>query len=259
MGVTLKVGSSTGRRKQRPHKPKQTKYRAHATRGSSRVPKSFVPQIKHQNHNQTSVSFNSGATTGGDVLFTIPKIETGTEENARVGNKISGLTLRIYGTVLAKLIAADQGQIRIGVRLILCSPRKFPNMQDAKNNAAAWLPYVIDDGDVGTPLDGTTKSFFGPLNKDIIRVCRDKRMVLSQSYVGSTADNRQQTASTVRTFKWLVKVNKMLRYQQNASFYPDNAGLVLLVSYCKLDGSAPDTVTTNLDMAFRSDLWYRDA
>ena len=262
MGTSTTVKVQSGRGK--PRTRRMRKFRSASAAPSrrprpARVLKQFVPQIKHQHHNQESVDFNSGATSGGDCLFTFPTIGTGTEENARIGNKISALTLRIQGTVLAKLVANNTGMVRIGVRLILCSPRKFPNMFDAKANASSWLPYIIDDGDTGTPLDGSTKSYYGPLNKDVVKVCRDKRMILSQSYVNNTTDDRQATAHSVRQFKWLVKVNKMLRYQASDSDYPDNAGLILLASYCKLDGSAPDTVATNLEMAFRSDIWYRDA
>lgn len=223
-----------------------------------------VPQIKHQVHNQDTITNHQQAIQQQtDVMVITPTIAQGLTENARIGNKLHALTIRVMGTVVADW-DSDPTHFRsqnIGVRLMVVQPKRYRHWPDPYSNYTAWLSQLMDNGAGGTSFDGSTSNYYAPINKDAVHVLRDKRIRLSPPVAYNDPTTGTQLISApkaCRPFKFLLKVNKRFTYSAGADTQPSNFAPVLLMGWCYLDGSPPDAVNA-VDLSYRTDIWFRDA
>ena len=223
------------------------------------------PEIKSQFHLQTIQQIDQNAETTGNIKLIMPTISQGVGENQRIGNRCKGLTLRVAGILSQKFVttvAGGIGSTRIGVRIIVCQSRRFPNAANAYSNLSAWLPYIINMGNTGAPLLGVADTFYAPLNKEVVKVWSDKHYFMTNSYVPTTLPSTADTApayNSTKFFKYLFNLkNKTLLFETGTVSTPANMAPMMIVSWCPLDGTALVGTPDVLRMSYRSDVYFTD-
>ena len=104
------------------------------------------------------------------------------------------------------------------------------------------------------------------VNKDAITVYYDKVFYVQNPFSPAVLFGAQQNLlmplETCKFFNVNLKLkNKTLKYDSaiDSGLTPTNFNPVMILGYCYLDGSSPDTVTTQISMSFDSYLDYEDA
>lgn len=223
-----------------------------------------APEIKSCIHNvPLQTSLRGAITLSADVLPIVPFNNQGIGTNSRIGSSIEGLTLRVMGTFIAdwRTYVTDVSMAAIGVRVMIVQPKRFKHWPDSQAHFIDWLPVLLDNGVGGMPFTGDSNSYYAPINKDCVTVYRDKRFTLYPPTMLNPPQvanpNLVATPTSVKPFKFLLKVNKRLRFPAPADNAPSNYGPVMLVGWSYLNGAAPDFKNA-VDMSLRSDLWFRD-
>lgn len=208
-------------------------------------------------------SFNSGMTTApGDILQLIPNITNGTLDNQRVGDQIRGKVLSVKGWVsmtLSYLTAASSA--RIGVRMLVVQPKTLGDLTNIQANTGTWLSQLLKKGGATTAFSGAVSDLQAPINTDAITKYYDKTFILTLPYV-QTAVGEATTFNSVKLFKFTRRLrNKLIRYDAavNSGLTPTSFNPVLLIGYVHLDGSAADTINTQIQMNYDSIFTYQDA
>lgn len=255
-------------------KPAARKPRKYGRKSYLKPKKNFVKAVKAIIHKQTeskmaSLSypltyFNSDALSQADVIKVLPDIVQGTDNAQRIGDDVTSQKLTLKGHfLLARITGA--GQSRIGVRMIVCCPKRYPIYTDAYGQFGNWINSVLMKGTTEIGLNGTIESLYLPINTNSITCYYDKVTYITQPYqlpitnATSTSDNEDLTNSC-KFFSKTITLKKKLKYDNvSPTNQPTNWSPVLLCSYVKLDGSTPDSLNTNLLMSFVSTLQYEDA
>ena len=208
---------------------------------------------------QPLVGFNSGITVVGDMMRVIPQIAQGDDDNNRKGDQISAFKLDLRGhLIMGATYTNTSADTRIAVRVIMAQPR---NLADFNSVIASnvWLQHLIKRGSTSTSFTGTIQDLYSDINTDRIICWYDKIFYLSipQTLTAAGAIDYKYTTKLFRiVLNWK---NKILKYDTlDSGLSPTNFSPVLLMGYCHLDGSGPDTVDTQCSLAFNSNLYYKD-
>jgi len=206
-------------------------------------------------------NFNSGATINSDCIRIMPAVANGTGDGQKTGNQITARKFSLKGHMNVIPQSLDSPRSRIMARMLVVIPKKFPTVDVASNNVLYWLGDVLKQGNSGSALDGTIKSMYLPVNREVVTCLADKTFYLNASYFnsGSSPQTNFSTQFATKLFSLNFKVkNKVIKYYDGA---PDSSNYdpTLLFSYCFLDGSATSSLTTAMSMAFVSVLEYEDA
>lgn len=234
--------------------------------------KSFVKKVKKIIHSQAEskianitfdAQFNSAATSSGDIIKVLPDVPQGGDNAQRIGDQIRGQKLVVKGhLILGQAYASQIAESRIGVRMMIVSPKRFPSYADAQVNSSNWLNSVLTIGSNELPLDGTLRSLYLPVNHNSVTCYYDKVVYLTLPYVNGVATSTSQDLhNSVKFFsKTIYLKNKLLRYDNlSPANQPNNYGPTFLFSYVHLDGSSPDTTNTLLTASFVTTLHYEDS
>lgn len=213
--------------------------------------------------------FNSGINSTGDVLSVLPDVPEGVSSNARVGDNIRAKSLTIRGYIQLKPTTSgtynDFTNTRIAVRLIVASSKKVKNFNDLKSQAGSNL---IQKGSSSTNFSGTLSDIYAPLNTEAYTKHYDRVFYLAQSaslqQVGTSSPSVIWATDVSKGIKFFtIRIpmrGKRLLYDDGTSAYlPTNFGPGLMLGYAHMDGSSPDTVSTNVGICYDVDFKYEDA
>lgn len=249
---------------------------------SSKSSKSFAKKVKAIIHkdvetkqafnNQFSQiqSYNSAINSSGDCAVLIPNIANGTTDNARIGDQIRAQKLTIKGHLITRFTGSTgttyYQNCRIGVRMFIVQPKSFLSINNITSNATTWQSTLLKKGGTTSGFTGVISDLYAPVNTDAITCYYDKVFYVQNPYsnavFGSTMSNLLMPTGTCKFFSKTLKLrNKLLKYDAtiDSGLTPVAFNSVLIMGYCYLDGSSPDTVTTNLAMSYVSTLDYEDA
>lgn len=235
----------------------------------SMISKNVEDKQAYYSTGDSLVNFNSGINSTGDVLSVLPDIPEGVGVNARIGDTIRAKSLVIRGYIQLKATQAgvynDFSNARIAVRLLCVSSKKVKNFNDLKSQAGSNL---IQKGGSSTTFSGYLSDIYAPLNTEAYTKHFDKVFYLSQPAT------LQQVAGTSTTFIWSNDLSKTVRFftikipmrgkqlmfdDGTSSYLPTNFGPGIMLGYAKMDGSTPDTVSTNVGICYDVDFRYEDA
>jgi len=208
----------------------------------------------------TSVGFNSGINSGGDIQIIVPDIQNSTYDNGRIGDQIRGMKLRIKGILTSNLTYNTNSQCRLGVRVFIVQPKSYSNYDAINANATIWQATLLKKGLTTVGFTGVINDLQADVNKDAITVYYDKVFYINTPYLVSSVGD----ATTYNSVRFINKTlnlrNKLLRYDSafNSGKTPTNWNPVMLVGYVHLDGSGPDTVSTQVSMTTDTYLDYED-
>jgi len=216
---------------------------------------------KHAYHSQATQAFNSSITSAADCMFPLPNVPQDVTEAGRVGDQIKAQKLKIQGIMTMNLNYAGTASCRIGVRVMLVQPKGYTNRDVVATEAANWLGNLLRKGGTNSGFTGTPADLFAEINTDLITTYYNKVYYMNLDFLNSAVGAQGVNYST-KFFTINLKLrNKLLRYNTGnyGNLAPSNYCPVLLLGYCHLDGSAPDTLETQLNMSYISNFAYEDA
>lgn len=217
----------------------------------------------------TLTFFNSGIENVGDLLQIVPNIANSTEQNGRVGQTIRAKSLNVRGYIKLNVNEVSDSTKLPSVicRMMVVSLKTAPNYNEAQAQATK-LATLLKKGGTTTSFSGILSDIMANINTDVWTVHHDRKFYLNQSYVNSAGASppsviiSQDVKNTVKFFNFNVKCkNRVLKYDEDVSsdLLPTNFSPILLVGYSYLDGSAVDTISTNLGLQYNLTLNYEDA
>jgi len=235
-----------------------------------------VKSLMHSTKEDKQVSTNSGLIlhnsniSQGDLRRVIPSMTQGTAEGQRVGNEVTMKALTLKGLLNIRFNGAFT-RSRIGVRVFVFSVKGYADGSAAIANASQWLGGMMRDGTNVRPFDGDVRSYFLPVNRDLITLHGERRCNITFPGLWNTGLSPDATTVPVQTqfsykyWKMSVKCkNKRLKFSSittggGIDTVPNNFGPLIAVGYCKLDGSAPDLLDTGVSSEWNAQMYYEDA
>lgn len=242
---------------------------------SSNFKKKVLKVIHSQNENKhattsTTLRIINDAPSTTDMFQIIPNISAGTGDNARVGDEIKPLSLRVRMTLdhLPPINVNSTARTYYGIRVMIVQPRQFRGLIQIAANADTWLSNLLRDGGTKIAFNvANPKSVMLPINSDEIITYYDKVYYESfpNVYQSATAPTSYiyQTEWQKYGHKELalsLKVSKKtFKYDSNVNsgLTPVNYNPVLIVGICNMHGTTD--VTSNLSFSYTSQLTYEDA
>lgn len=208
-----------------------------------------------------AVAFNSGMTVVGDCIQIVPNISRGVDDNERIGQQLRAQKLKIKGFLTASFNYVTASASRIGVRVMIVQPKMYSDLTSILAGSPVWLPTLLKQGGATVAFTGIVNDLQADVNTDAITKYYDKIFYMNAPYV-YTSVGVVDTRNTVKFFsKTLNLRNKLMLYDDdiNAGLTSTNYNPVMLVGYCHLDGSGPDTVSTQVSMTCDNYLYFEDA
>jgi hypothetical protein len=271
-----------------PRKKTNRRPRRRVSKKPAKPSKSFVKKVQsiiHKNvenkqafHTLDLTAFNSGINAVGDAIRILPNISNGNSDHSRIGDQLRGMTLNVKGHMISTIPAVYIGtsiatNARIAVRMMVVQPRSYSQIDSVQSNATTWMSTLLKKGATTTNFTGTISDLYAPINSDAIIKYYDKVMYLplptvqfiNSGVVGATNVNgpvASDVASSCKFFNLSLRVkNKLLKYDTTGSstLQPMNYAPTFILGYVKLDGSSPDTVSTQVSCAFDAMFQYEDA
>jgi len=251
-------------------KPKKRVYRKRVPKRSGKPSKSFVKKVqsivrrnvesKQAYRQEFNTTFNGAITTATDALQLIPNIIAGTADSSRIGDQITAQSLTIKGHIHSNLTFTGITQCRLGVRMMIVTPKQYNNFANVQANAALWLQLLLKKGSTVTAFTGIVPDLYAKINTDAITCHYDKVMYITTPYLQTAVGDTTIYGSTKFFSKTFRFKNKILKYDNgiDLGLTPSNYSPVLIVGYVKLDGTAPDA-NTQCAISYDAYLNYEDA
>lgn len=244
-------------------------HRSNFTKAVKKVLKSQIEnkQAYTTNASSTLVKYNSGIDSVGDMTQILPAINKGTGDQERIGERIRAQRFQVNGFIKFDYNSAVASKAAaVGVRLMVVSMKTRSSL-DSATATAAPLGGLLKKGGTSVGFTGILSDLTAPINTDLFTCHYNKVMYLKQDMVFATGTPSNSWVTSdisklIRFFKINLKVkDKDLKYEDgtNSGLYPTNYYPFLIVGYSYLDGSAPDTISTNLGLEFTSTLTFEDA
>jgi len=221
-------------------------------------------ETKQAFHERTLTSYNSGINTTAEATRIVPSLGQGVTDYQRIGDQIKAQSLIVKGAIIYNPSTGQYGtyaNARLGVRMMIVQPRKFSNIDDVQTDVPNWSTYLLKKGGSTTAFTGVLSDLWAPINSDGIIKYYDKVFYLDAPYQ-ATAVGSVLMGNSTKFFNIKLKVkNKVLKYDSSVSgaLQPTNYAPVLIIGYAHMDGSAPDVLTTAIQLVYDSVLNYEDA
>lgn len=223
----------------------------------------------YYNSGNTLTMFNSQVDATADLQQIVPNIANGVEDNQRVGQQIRAKGLNIRGYIKLNINDVNDSTKLPAVvaRMMVVSMKTAPNFNEAQAQAPK-IGSLLKKGGTTVPFTGLLSDIHAPINTDVFTVHSDRKFYLNQSYVNATGVSppstvlAQDVKNTVKFFNINVRCkNRLLKYDEDVSsdLLPTNFAPFILLGYSYLDGSAADTISTNLGLQYISTFNYEDA
>lgn len=212
---------------------------------------------------QQNVYYNSSPNSTADCTGLCTNINYGTADNQRIGDQIRLKNHTVQGALQLSSPTTNINNIRIAVRLMVVQPRQFSNSDDAIAAGGNWLQYLIKKGGTTSAFTGTLSDLWAPINTDAIIKYYDKRFYLNTAYSQGTGNGISTMGDSIKFFNFKLgrkNMNKLLRYESSvgSSLTPTNYAPIIILGYVKLDGSAPDTVSTIVSLSYDTVMYFQD-
>lgn len=217
------------------------------------------------------VFFNSAISGLADVGRIMPAIVNGSADHNRIGDQIRAQKLTFdclvqFPPIVGTTLHNNPGAARIGVRVMIVTPKSYPNWNAASTAPSDWTQWLLKKGGTTSGFDGNVADLYAPINSDAITKHYDKVFYMNQPYVlhnGSTTDVAISTAGVTRHIKKVFRFkNTLLKYDANvdSGLTPTNKGMFFVLGYAYTDGStSPDIITTRVKAQYSAILDFEDA
>lgn len=223
-------------------------------------------ETKQAYHTLTPTNFNSAISGAGDCLRLIPNIAQGTDGHTRLGDYIEPQSLKL--NMILQMLPQDSAQTasvcKLCARVMIVTPKGFPNWATAYGSTATWLPQLLKKGGTTVGFTGDISDLYAPYNVEAITCHYNKLFFFNQPW----ASNAAAGAVTFDQSHLVKFVNKTIKLKGKKWHYsadvdsgltPVDAGYFLLVGYAFVDGTSPDTISTRVRVQYDTVLNYQDA
>jgi len=252
------------------------KYNKNKKKGLNKTEKAEIASMIATGKEDKQASTNTGliahnsAIGQGDLIRVIPSIPYGIQEGQRIGNEITAKKIHVQGLVNL-LFDPSASRSKIGIRVMIFSVKGIANAEVARANTGDWINAILRDGTNVRPFNGAIRDYFLPHNSDLITMHAERRFTLTQPFLWNTGLSPASTTVPIQEqyatkfWKATLKVKgKKLKFSADTAgqpneVFPMNYGPLMAVGYCKLDGSAPDVLSTGLSMQTSAQIYYEDA
>lgn len=208
-----------------------------------------------------NTNFNSGINSSGDCQQLIANIAQNAYDNGRIGDQIRAQSIVIKGAINTNLTYQSYSNCRLGVRLMIIQPKSYSSLGAIQANVATWSATLLKKGGSTTAFTGTMSDLWAPINTDAITKYYDKVFYVNTPYVATSVGDLS-TYNSVKFFSKTLKLrNKLIKFDSSidSGLTPTNYNPIMVLGYCHLDGSAGDTVTTQIFLSFDAVMNYEDA
>lgn len=209
----------------------------------------------------TNVNYNSGIDNATDLRRVFPNISQGTNDGSRVGDQIRLKRLRIQGHIITNITYNTYSAARIGVRLMVVQPKAYRGIGAIEGNATTWLATLLKKGTTTGVFAGLVEDLYVPINSDAITTYYDKMFYMQSPYIPGTNTGSTNVQSMTKFFDINFKLtNKLVKYDMavDSGLTPSEFNPVLIVGYAHLDVSAPDVITTQINMSYITNASFQD-
>lgn len=210
------------------------------------------------------LSFNSTITSASECYALMPRITGGTNDNQRIGDKITGRYLYIKGHLQynASFINATGNNYvppstcRI---LILTQKQVKANSQMGTIDTAHLLKDNVGTG-VARAYVGTMTDNLAPINKDLFKVYMDKKVRLRAIHQLSDGTGTGMM-NGLPTIYWScrIKLPKTLTFDDSNGDFVNNFCPFICMGSVLEDGTSPWSASTPYRLTFLSTAYYEDA
>lgn len=204
------------------------------------------------------VAFNSPITATGDVLKIMPDISSGSKSWQRTGQKIQLTKLVIRGYITTTGPATTSAsRSRYGVRHMILADKQKNDYQDVDVNDLAYL--LEGPGVAGQYMDGTVNTYMTPVNRENFTSRMDKKFPITQILEKANDSGRASADACIKFFTKTLTFGtngKTLFFDGGAT--PINFKYFMSLGYVYLDGSSPDTTSTDIKMSYTATAYYKD-
>lgn len=256
-------------KKRRVRRPKNKMSRSFVKKVQSIIHKNAETKQAFTNQFSQIQNYNSAINASGDNNFLIPNISQGDGDNFREGDQIRAQKLTVKGHFITRFTGATGStyyqNCRIGVRLFIVQPKMYLGQGGINSNSTTWMSTLLKKGGTTVGFTGLISDLYAPVNTDAISVYYDKVFYVQNPYsnaiLGSGTANLLMPSGTTKFFAKTFKLkNKLFRYDNSidSGLTPVNYNPTLLIGYSYLDGTSPDSVTTQIGLAWDSILDYED-
>jgi len=207
-----------------------------------------------------NVAFNSGINSSGDIQPILANVGQTVADNGRIGDQIRAQSLTIKGAINTNLTYQGYSQCRLGVRLMVVQPKSYGSLSSMQAYATTWMATLLKKGGTTTNFSGVMSDLWSPINTDAITKYFDKVFYVNTPYVATSVGDLS-TYNSVKFFNKTFKLrNKLIKYDASidSGVTPTNYNPVVLLGYVHLDGSSPDTLTTQVLLSYDAIMSYED-
>lgn len=209
---------------------------------------------------QTATNYNGTISSTSEYYDLLPGIPQGTDTNCRIGDQLRGKFLVVRGHITLSLSTDTDANSRIAVRLMCISNKVGPSYYSNENTYANDRLLMANGSNQA--FNGDVLSLYLPVNRELWTVHYDKIHYLSISqlyHTGATdVEVTRETRYTTKFFTIRIPCKKLMHYG-DGSAYPSNFRPRFALGYAHVDGSAADTVETQVAATWISEFKYEDA
>lgn len=209
---------------------------------------------------QTTTNYNGVIDSNTEFYSIVPSIAQGTDTNSRVGNQIRGKNCIVRGHLAMNLTSDTDSNSRIIVRLMCVTNKLAPSHYSTADNTG--LDRLLENHGSAQKFNGDVLSLYLPVNRELFTVHYDRLHVLTidQLYHSNATDIEltRSTRYTTKLFQFRIPCRKLMRFGDGLA-YPSNFFPRICMGYAHVDGSSADSVETQVQMTWISELTFEDA
>lgn len=200
-----------------------------------------------------------------DWRTVVPDIYQGGNSTSfnRIGDRIKPKGLYVEGFVAINQTEARALGLSLDIYVITHKSKKSLSALAAGGGAGLveLTSYMFDGGDGNKwGYDGTTEHALMPINTDLVKLVKHKRVNLFSSYAATV--HQQPNADDRRFVRVAFKVptpNVLIYADEVDNLQPSNYCPLIAMGFHYPDGTAPSTDLTPVIGTFRSRLYFDDA
>jgi len=212
-----------------------------------------------------AVNFSSGITSTNELYNLIPRINVGSDDHQRIGNRIQPVSLYNTTTVFLPYSEARTAMsVFVDVYYLTSKTVKTDNIM-----ANIPTDFLLNAGDgTNVPYDGTAQTADFPINKAAFTLIKHKRVKLQLSagdpnsvLVGSFV-NPGIVTTCGYTARWKLKIPtpSVLTYMNENVNYPTNSLPFMCLGFHAIDANGDTApITPRIFCRSQSQMYYKDA
>jgi len=212
-----------------------------------------------------ALNFSSGITSTNELYMLVPRINVGSDDHQRIGNRIEPIKLKNTTSVFLPYSEARTAMsVFVDVYYLTCK-----QVKTQINNNEVPTGFLLNAGDgTNVPYDGTAQTADLPINKAAFSVLKHKRVKLQLSagdpnsvLVGAFA-NPAVVSTCYYEARWTydIPVPSKLTYMNENVNYPSNYFPFMCLGFHAIDANGDTApITPRIFCRSQSQMSYKDA